>query len=110
MNEKLNSELVEIIKGSKDFVLAQAPEVFREAISQAVLFSSLTIVFSLCVAFVVYKAMLKYYEDSDGFSVFLGSIVLLCCAGSLYCNVGELITASCYPKLYLLETFLHIHS
>lgn len=115
MKEDLIKELIEIIKGTKDFALAQAPDVYRNIIVSSIIHKIFIVLQSaLCIVviFLLLKSLNKMKEEDwpgcdvkfgQAFGTVLGIIALF--IGFLIAcqNLQELVQIYAAPKAYLLE-------
>lgn len=105
---KLANELAEIVKSSKDFALAQAPDI----VQQMLYYNKIEAILSIGAGIIllIVTIILAYYaiQDSEpalGFiSFFVGIIAIIL----TICNSLTLFCMVCTPKYYLLQQLRYL--
>lgn len=109
MNEELLKQVTEIIKGTKDFVVSQAPDIVRQYLN----YYTHLYLFGLVAfgVFLITGTALLAYGLRDGYNrdgaIVLGAIIFTISLIATICtgiNYYEITTA---PKVFLLE-YLHV--
>ena len=108
ISEQAISEVLEIVKSSKEFVLEQAPEVCKEIIRWGVGLDIILIVLSLLslrLSIWIYKSHVKgttWRDDNEGwvvFAIFSGLFFFI----ALPFSIMDLVKIFVAPKLYILD-------
>ena len=115
MDDKLTQQIIEILSGTKEFVVAQAPDVVQQYIQWTAVLSLLQAVFclallavSLKLAYAGVAAFNKFERESD--EKFAAAIFTVFClaAGVISVGVGlgkieTFVYAKYFPKAYMLS-------
>lgn len=104
----LVTELVEIIKSSKDFAIEQAPDVARQMILRQEIVGAIFLVAALFFYlswFKLYRYLKKEEQDESIWFLYVifGSVAGLFFFAFGLCVIDETITVIFAPKVYLLE-------
>lgn len=106
LSEELLKQILEIVKGTKDFVVAESPSIVREFINWEIWKNT----FGLCVfgGFAVVMIFLGFlwikdsWGDVNPAGIVLLIIGFICLIGSLCCMV-DLKKIQMAPKVYMID-------
>lgn len=108
MKDELISELLSYVKGTKDFILEQAPDIFNQIIKFeliksiffGVFFGALSI---FCI--LLFKA--NFEEDETNDFLFVISLIGGLISFIIFiCSIYDLIFVLCAPKYYLIKLLM----
>ena len=119
MDEKLIEKFTEYLQRSEDFLIQEAPEIFKETLDYyyissilGISISTLIFIFSLFVAIYLYLyPTFDKYELRDFKSTFIPIIscaIVVISFASICSNVDMLIKITYAPRYFLIKTFTKI--
>lgn len=111
MNEELQKQILELIKGGKDFVLAQAPDTIRQFVAmEAWGYLWVTIACGLAAFFFlslfIIGLKIKNEETSFTFCI-VGAVLGTAFSIAVFCNFDGYYKLSHFPKGYLFYLATH---
>lgn len=110
MEKELQGKLVEILSSiqaatgtAADFAMDQLPDIAQSYVIYGRIWLALAALICSLIAVIAFKATAKWFEPSDGMSVFISVLVGVPASITAICFLRDLILVWAAPKVWLLK-------